>query len=152
MHDSDNQRIQNSCWLLSIFCSELTRHCTNVLSKTKSTRTRGSPLSPNGSQVLRCLLYNTMLLLQLGAHWAQHNTLHCLHYNQVVWRLQYNSLLISTSRCLDAYNTIQCVDYDQVLRRLIYCFADWPALPFPVPWCCPWRCWWWWWWRLFSGA
>ena len=39
---------------------------------------------------------------------------------------------ISTSRRLDAYNTIQCLNYDQVLRRLIYCFADWPALRFPV--------------------
>ena len=107
-----------------------------VLSKTKSTRTRQGPLSPNGSQVLRRLQYNTMLLLQPG---AQAPTIQYIAY-------------ISTSRRLDAYNTIQCLNYDQVLRRLIYCFADWPALPFPVPWCCPWRCWWWWWWRLFSGA
>ena len=46
-----------------------------VLSKTKSTRTRQGPLSPNGSQVLRRLQYNaklalqpaTMLVLQAGA-------------------------------------------------------------------------------------
>ena len=88
---------------------ELARRCTNVLSKTKSTRTRQGPLSPNGSQVLRRLQYNTMLLiLQPG---AQAPTIQYIAY-------------ISTSRWLDAYNTIQCLDYDQVLRRLIYCFAD----------------------------
>ena len=42
---------------------ELARRCTNVLSKTKSTRTRQGPLSPNGSQVLRRLQYNTLLIL-----------------------------------------------------------------------------------------
>ena len=87
---------------------ELARRCTNVLSKTKSTRTRQGPLSPNGSQVLRRLQYNTMLLLQPG---AQAPTIQYIAY-------------ISTSRRLDAYNTIQCLNYDQVLRRLIYCFAD----------------------------
>ena len=106
---------------------ELARRCTNVLSKTKSNRTRQGPLSPNGSQVLRrqqytaklalqpvaqapIIQYSTMVVLQPGAQAPTYNT------------IQYNAC--TASRCLDAYNTIQCLDYDQVLRRLIYCFAD----------------------------
>ena len=129
MYNSDNQRIQHLRGLLSIFCfkrvGKALYQC--VLSKTRSTRIRGSPLSPNGSQVLRrqqytaklalqpvaqapIIQYSTMVVLQPGAQAPTYNT------------IQYNAC--TASRCLDAYNTIQCLDYDQVLRRLIYCFAD----------------------------
>ena len=88
--------------------------------------------SPTGPGRVPC---PQMVLRCSGAN----NTLQSLHYNQVLRRLQYNTMLVlhtgacaptlqcnacTTIRCLDAYNTIQCLDYDQVLRRLIYCFAD----------------------------
>ena len=60
-----------------------------VLSKTKSTRTRQGPSSPNGSRVLRRQQYNAMQCLYYSRCLDAYNTMQCLDYDEVLRRLFY---------------------------------------------------------------